>query len=262
MKVGFIGMGNMGFAFMQGLLKQKEKSDIRFTCRRKSHGEEIERQTGVSFSESNALVTKESDILILAVKPVVYAEVLQEIKTAIKKDQIVISFAPGISVREIQEQLGGFSRIVRAMPNTPATVSEGMTGISYDETLFSEAEREEIERIFLSVGKAIKTEERLMDAVTVVSGSAPALIYELIDTLADAGVKYGMKKGDALNMAAQTALGSAKLLLESGEHPAVLKDRVCSPGGTTIAAMTALWEAGFRRAVLKGAEACYKASRG
>lgn len=262
MITGFVGMGNMGFALMKGLLKQKEPQALLFSCKRREHGHAVSEKTGVPFLEENVEVAKRADLILLAVKPIVYREVLQEIAPVIRENQMVVSLAPGVTISDLSEQLKGFRRIVRAMPNTPAMVSEGATGIACDWQLFTTEEREEVNRLFSGVGRVFQVEERLMNAVTVVSGSSPALIYELIDTLADAALRYGMKKSDALQMAAQAVLGSARMVLESGEHPAVLRDRVCSPGGTTIEEMAALAESGFRASVLKGAEACYQACKG
>lgn len=261
-KIGFIGMGNMGLAFLRGVVRQRGSEGICFSCLRRERGEEIAEETGAAFIPANAEVARAAEILVLAVKPAVYPEVLREIAPALRPGHILISFAPGISSGELSESLGGFRRIVRAMPNTPAMVGEGFTGISFDAALFTEEEKGELERFFSAAGAVKQVEERLMDAVTVVGGSSPAFAYELIDALADAALRFGLKKSDALEIAAQTVMGSAKMVLESGEHPAVLRDRVCSPGGTTIAAMAALEEHGFRSAIAKGAEACYRKCKG
>ena len=143
------------------------------------------------------------------------------------------------------------------MPNTPALVGEGMSGICYDEKLFTIAEREVIGKIFDSFGKYIVLPEKLMNTVVCASGSSPAYVYMFIEALADSAVKYGMPRADAYKMVAQTVLGSAKMVLETGMHPGVLKDQVCSPGGTTIAGVAALEENGFRNSIIKATDACY-----
>ena len=257
-EIGLIGMGNMGSAVMKALVEKKGAEKLLFSCRTKEHGERVSGETGVRFEPSNKLVAEKSDLVILAVKPVIYPQVLAEIRDVMGGRKILVSFAPGISIADLTEKLGGFDRIVRCMPNTPAKVGEGMTGVSYDETKFTGEEQERIGDIFRSFGRMVKVEERLMDAVTTVSGSSPAFVFLFINALADAGVRYGLRKSDAIEMAAQTVLGSAKLVLETKEHPEVLKDQVCSPAGTTIEAVAALEEAGFRSAVLKGADACYR----
>ena len=188
--------------------------------------------------------------------------VLADLNGVMQEDQIVISIAPGITVSTVSEGLGGFRRIIRIMPNTPALVGAGMTGYTLEEKLFTQEEIGEARGILQSFSEIVQVEERLMDTVTTVSGSGPAYVYMFINALADAGVRYGLTKKDAIRMAAQTVYGSAKMVLETGEHPEVLRDNVCSPGGTTIAAVAAMDEAGFRNAILKGCEACYYKSTG
>ena len=258
MKIGFIGMGNMGTAILNGLLTKYPKEDFLFSCRRVEHAEEIKKSTGINAAKDNVHCAKCSDILILAVKPQVYPEVLAEIKPVLNGKQMIISLAPGFAIADLKKELGEEIRIIRIMPNTPALLKEGMTGVSYNEKEFSASDWQQILEIMSSFGKMVKVEEKLMDAVVAVSGSSPAFVYLFIDALADAGVRYGLKKSDALMMAAQTVYGSAKMVLETGEHPAVLKDRVCSPGGTTIAGVAALKEAGFESAVMKGCDAVYQ----
>ena len=176
-------------------------------------------------------------------------------------EQVVVSLAPGITISNITERLGGNVRVVRAMPNTPAMLGEGMTGVSYGEASYTEEEKETIRDIFSSCGRVELVEERLMDAVGCVSGCGPAFAYLFIEALADGGVKYGLPRKTAYAMAAQTVLGSAKMILETGKHPGQLKDEVCSPGGTTIAGVSALEEYGLRNAVIKAADACYEKTR-
>lgn len=260
-KIGLIGMGNMGSAILNGLLSAFPKKDLMFTCRRKEHAEEIEKTTGVASAADNAVCAKNADILILAVKPQVYPAVLAEIAPALKKKQIVISIAPGITSDSLKEKLGADKRIVRAMPNTPAQLKAGMTGISYADGEFSAAEKELLDRIFTSFGRVRKVDEKLIDTVMLVAGSSPAFVYMFIDALADAGVKYGLTKRDALEMAAQTVYGCAKMVMETGEHPAVLKDKVCSPGGTTIEGVSVLENKGFRGAVISACDAVHAKGR-
>ena len=261
-RIGFIGMGNIGYAILRGLLETYSPEDLLFTDKNLERCEAVKKETGVSFLKENAEVAANVKFLILAVKPVVYPAVLADLKDAVREEQIVISVAPGITVSSVREALGGFRRIIRIMPNTPALVGAGMTGYTLEEKLFTREEIEEARGILKSFSEIVQVEERLMDPVTTVSGSGPAYVYMFINALADAGVRYGLTKKDAIRMAAQTVYGSAKMVLETGEHPEVLRDNVCSPGGTTIAAVAAMDEAGFRNAILKGCEACYYKSTG
>lgn len=261
-RIGFVGMGNIGYAILKGLLESYSPEELLFTDKNMERCEQVERETGVHFLKENADVAKNVKFLILAVKPVVYPAVLADLKEVMREEQIVISVAPGITVNTVREALGGFRRIIRIMPNTPALVRAGMTGYTLNEKLFTPEEIGEAEGILRSFSEIVRVEERLMDTVTTVSGSGPAYVYLFIDALADAGVRYGLSKKDAIKMAAQTVLGSAKMVLETGEHPCQLKDNVCSPGGTTIAAVAAMEEAGFKNAILKGCEACYLKSTG
>lgn len=257
-KTGFIGMGNMGYAILKGLLRLYRPEELYLTDVRKERREEVARETGANCTESNAVCAEAVKYVVLAVKPQYYDAVLKELASVLKKEQIVISIAPGITVADLKEKLGQDKRIVRAMPNTPALVGEGMTGICYEKDLYTEEEKREINLFFTSFGKVEVVEERLINAVVCVSGSSPAYVYLFIEALADSAVKYGLPRAAAYRMAAQAVLGSAKMVLETGKHPGELKDQVCSPGGTTIAAVAALEEYGLRNAVIKANDACYE----
>lgn len=259
---GFIGMGNMGYAILMGLLGQYDPGQITFTRRDARRREDISARTGVEPSADNLSCAKHSRYVVLAVKPQQMDGVIGEIRDVVTKEQIVISIAPGISIADLQQKFGTECRVVRAMPNTPALVGEGMTGVCYEEALFAEEEKQTIERFFSSFGKMVRVEEKLMDAVVCVSGSSPAYVYMFIEALADSGVKYGLPRAAAYEMAAQAVLGSAKMVLETGRHPGELKDQVCSPAGTTIAAVSALEEYGLRNAVIKAGDACYQKCKG
>ena len=256
-KIGFIGMGNMGYAMLKGALKVFEKDDILFTRKNSVLGRSMEEETGVRFVESNAELANNVKYLILAVKPQMYDQVIKNIENVITKEHVVISLAPGITIEYLTDMLGFDSRVVRAMPNTPALLGEGMTGVSYDSSLFSLTEKEMIEKKFKSFGKYAVVDEKLMSAVVCASGSSPAYVYMFIEALADSVVKYGVPRKDAYQMAAQTVMGAAKMVLETGKHPAELKDAVCAPGGTTIAGVAALEEWGFRNSIIKATDACY-----
>ena len=256
-KIGFIGMGNMGYAMLKGALAAFSPSDIIFSSPDREKCERISSETGVRFAESNAECGNNAKYIVLAVKPQMYPTVLKNIVNVVTEESVIISIAPGITIASIKSALGSNIRVVRAMPNTPALIGEGLTGVSYNASDYSFDERDVIDKFFTSFGKVVYVDEKLMDGVVCASGSSPAYVYMFIEALADSVVKYGIKRDDAYKMVAQTVLGSAKMVLESGEHPAVLKDKVCSPGGTTIQAVSALEENGFRNALIKATDACY-----
>lgn len=258
MKIGFIGMGNMGYAMLKGILNHARPEDIVFSDASRERCMAVSKETGVLFAESNAECANVAKYLILAVKPQYYEKVLKNIENIVRPDHVIISIAPGITIDYLKDKLGADKRIVRAMPNTPALVGCGMTGICYEDKEFDFNEKDVIDNIFSSFGKYKKVEERLLSAVTCASGSSPAYVYMFIEALADSAVKYGIPRDMAYEMVAQTVMGSAKMVLETKEHPGKLKDNVCSPGGTTIAGVSALEEYGFRNAVIKATDECYK----
>ena len=257
-RFGFIGMGNMGFAILKGLLGQFSSEELTFHERNAEHMEDVAARTGVVFSADNASCARGSEYVVLAVKPQQLQAVVEEIRDAVTEKQTVISIAPGITIADLHAWFGKKCRIVRAMPNTPALVGEGMTGVCYDASLFTEDEQQLIHTFFASFGRMVLVEEKLINAVVCASGSSPAYVYMFIEALADSAVKYGMPRAIAYELVAQTVLGSAKMVLATGEHPGKLKDQVCSPGGTTIAGVSALEEYGMRNALIKATDACYE----
>ena len=257
-KIGFIGMGNMGRSILNSLMETHSKEDLMFSCKHPERGEAISKKTGVRFEPSNAEVAKEADIIILAVRKKDFDVVLDEINYEVVGRKIVVTMAPAVSIAYVSKQLGGFARVVRALPNSPARVKTGMTGLAYDGYQFSDEDIRNIKDLFGSIGRIIKVDESMIDTLTVVNATGSAFVYMFIDALANSGVRYGLSKHDAIEMVAQTVMGCAKMVLETGEHPIVLSDQICIPSGTTIEAVAALDEAGFRNAVMKGAEACYR----
>lgn len=257
-KIGFIGMGNMGYAMLKGVLNVFDSDDILFYDVNSSRMEEVTKETGVAHVESNAECANNVKYLILAVKPQFYGQVLKNIVNVVTEEHVIISIAPGITIQSLVDELGFDTRVVRAMPNTPALLGEGMTGVCYNPNLFSITEKEVIDKFFNSFGKFRIVDEKLMSAVTCASGSSPAYVYMFIEAMADSVVKYGIARDAAYEMVAQTVLGSAKMVLETKEHPGKLKDNVCSPGGTTIAGVAALEEFGFRNAIIKATDACFE----
>lgn len=255
---GFIGIGNMGYAMLKGTLRYQEPSELAITSASLSHMEQVKKETGVKYYTDKKEMAKNVRYLVLAVKPQYLADVAKELRGAITKDHIVISVLPGVSIQALRQALDMEARIVRAMPNTPALIGEGMTGLCFSQDEYTEQETKDILAFFGSFGKYEIVEERLMDAVVCASGSSPAYVYMFIEALADSAVKYGIPRKQAYTFAAQSVLGAAKMVLETGEHPAKLKDDVCSPAGTTIAAVSALEAYGFRNAVMKAADNCYE----
>jgi len=260
--LGFIGAGNMGYAMLKGAANVFPKEDLTYTDVNKTRLEEIKKETGISYVDGNISLVKSVKYIVLAIKPQFLDGVLDEIKSEITDHHVVISIAPGVTIDHYKEYFGKNTKIVRAMPNTPALVNEGMSGICFSKDAFSEEEKKMVYAFFDSFGKYEEVNENLMNAVTCASGSSPAYVYMFIETLADSAVKYGIPRDKAYVFAAQTVLGSAKMVLETKQHPGALKDMVCSPGGTTIAAVAALEEYGFRNSIIKATDACYEKSAG
>ncbi|NMM61812.1 pyrroline-5-carboxylate reductase [Clostridium sp. P21] len=260
--IGFIGCGNMGGAMIGGIIKANLSSPdsvIVGDLNEKSL-EACAEKYGIKITTDNNEVAKVSDILILSIKPNLYPVVIEQIKNQIKKDVIIVTIAAGKAISGTEEAFGRKLKVVRVMPNTPALVGEGMAALCPNEMVTKE-EIEEIVSIFESFGKAEIIPEKLMDAVTSVSGSSPAYIYMFIEAMADAAVLDGMPRAQAYKFAAQSVLGSAKMVLETGMHPGELKDMVCSPGGTTIEAVEVLEEKGLRAAVMAAMKSCTKKSK-
>ncbi|MFP4697479.1 MAG: pyrroline-5-carboxylate reductase [Eubacteriales bacterium] len=255
---GFIGIGNMGYAMLKGASKYFEARKLTYTDISKKRLDWVKSQINIDYLTSNKKCLESCSIIILAIKPQYYNQVLKNIKDSVKKEHIIISIAPGITIDAIKQELGNDIRIIRAMPNTPALVSEGISTISYSNDEYSDEERESVKKFFSSFGEVAEVEEKLMDSVVPITGSSPAYCFIFIEALADGAVKLGLPRDQAYKMAAQALFGSAKMVLETGEHPAVLKDQVCSPGGTTIEAVATLEKNGFRNAILEAVNDCYK----
>lgn len=260
--IGFFGGGNMGRAIMGGLIKSKlyKAEEIFVYDVYAPTLEKLQNELGIKPVNRNKELVENAQTLIISVKPVVLPTVLKEVKEDISKDKIVISIAAGVTVNKLEELLSPQHKIVRVMPNTPALVGEGMSAIAVNEHL-SQEEQEKVLAIFSSFGKGQIVSEKLIDAVVGVSGSSPAYVYMFIEALADGAVLEGMPRNMAYEFAAQAVLGSAKMVLETGKHPGELKDMVCSPGGTTMAAVKVLEEKGFRSAVIDTVHAATEKNR-
>jgi len=259
--VGFLGTGNMAEALIRGLIHAGVvgAGQICGSDPRVERCHEMQEKYKIAVGTDNVEVAKKAEILILSVKPQVMSKVLDEVAPHVHPNALVISIAAGIPIAAIEGKLPK-ARVVRTMPNTPALVGAGATAIAAG----GHATQEDLQaakRIFDSIGLTVILEEAQMDAVTGLSGSGPAYIFLIIEALSDAGVKMGLSRYNALALSAQTVLGSAKLLLETNEHPGRLKDMVTSPGGTAIAGLHTLEQGGLRTTLINAVEAATKRSR-
>jgi pyrroline-5-carboxylate reductase len=249
--IGFIGAGKMGSALIEGIIKAGvvKPENISVSDVYEPFLDELKTKFGIRVSTDNSVIARKSDILILAVKPQTLGSVLANLRDYVTSDKLVISIAAGVPLSTYEDALPEGTRVVRVMPNIAATVSEAASGISPGKSATSEDLKTALE-IFSAVGTAVQVPESLMDAVTGLSGSGPAFIFPVIEAMADGAVLEGMDRKSALTLAAQTVLGAAKMMLETGMHPGELKDMVTSPAGTTIHGIHALEEAGVRAAFM------------
>ncbi|MFO0801814.1 MAG: pyrroline-5-carboxylate reductase [Gemmataceae bacterium] len=254
--IGFLGAGQMASALATawakaGLLDVAKSvaADPVAAAR-----EKFTAITGVRATASNREVLDSCETIVLAVKPQVMPAVLAEVRPAIAAKHLVVSIAAGVTLKTLGQHLGESTRLVRVMPNTPCLVGASASAYSSAATATA-ADVELTGRLFGAVGKAFSLPEHLLDAVTGLSGSGPAFVYVMIEALADGGVKAGLPRDVALALAAQTVLGSAKMVLETGQHPAALKDAVASPGGTTIAGLQVIERGGLRAALIDAVDA-------
>lgn len=255
-KIAFLGGGNMAEALIKGILAAKtarfdqitvtDVSEARLVHFRNAHG--------IGFKKSNREAAAAADIIVLSVKPQVIDAVLAEIAAGTGGNKLVISIAAGITIERIEKALAPGTRVVRVMPNTPALVLAGATGLSRGANA-TDADMAVSRGIFGSVGRTVVVDEKLMDAVTGLSGSGPAYVFTMIEAMADGGVKQGIPRALALELAAQTVFGAAKMVLETKEHPAKLRDMVTSPGGTTIAGLHEIEKGRLRATLISAVEA-------
>ena len=263
MKIGFIGLGNMACAMIGGMLAKNtaRPEDIIGSAKTEETRKKVREKYHISTAETNKEVAEKADILILAVKPVFFQEVISQIKDSVWEETLIVSIAAGRTLQDMSEAFGRPGlKMIRCMPNTPALVLEGCTGVCAGENV-TEEELSQVLNLMRSFGRASVVPERLMDVVTGVSGSSPAYVFLFIEAMADEAVAEGMPRKQAYEFAAQAVLGSARMVLETGGHPGELKDMVCSPGGTTIQAVKVLEEKGLRAAVMDAMEACIRKSR-
>jgi pyrroline-5-carboxylate reductase len=259
-KVAVLGAGVMGETLLSGLIRAgRRPEDLLITERREERAAELRERYGVDVV-SNLDAAKQADTLVLVVKPQDMADLLAEIAPAIQPTQTVISLAAGITTKFVESRLPEGVAVVRVMPNTPALVDEGMAAISRGAHC-DESHLELAESLLAATGRVVRVPEKQQDAVTAVSGSGPAYIFFVVESMIEAGVHMGLPRGTATDLVVQTVVGSAKLLRETGEHPTVLRERVTSPGGTTAAAVRELEDHKVRAAFLSAIEAARNRSR-
>ncbi|MEJ2166104.1 MAG: pyrroline-5-carboxylate reductase [Desulfobacterales bacterium] len=260
-KIGFIGAGNMAEALIRGLLESKTVDAARITASDvlPARLDFMEKTYRINTTTDSAVLVSKADILVLAVKPQVAGQVLAAIASHTDDTKLIISIVAGLTVATMAAALGSGPRIVRTVPNTPVFVGEGMVSLATDGPA-REEDYEAAAAIFQPVARIVTLEEKHMDAAIGVSGSGPAYGFLMVEALADGGVKMGLPRPVALELAAQTLLGAAKMCLESGKHPGELKDMVTSPGGTTIAALHKLEAAGVRSGLMDAVEAATRKS--
>jgi len=264
-RIGFLGAGAMGEALAGGLLAAGvPREQVRAADPDGARRGAVSRALGIATGDDNAAVVRESDVVVLAVKPALVPRVLADLRASLGDGlakPLWISIAAGVSIARIESEIPGGARVVRAMPNTPALVRAAATAYAANDAATA-ADRALTQALFECVGLAWEApDESLLDAVTGLSGSGPAYVFVFLEALADAGVRVGLPREAAQRLATQTVLGAAQLARDTGIHPAQLKDRVTSPGGTTIAGLARLEAAGFRAALQGAVEAATRRSR-
>jgi pyrroline-5-carboxylate reductase len=260
--IGFLGAGNMAEAMIRGLVRggHVPAEKIVASGPRRDRLDELATAYGIAVTRSNPDLARRSDVLVLSVKPQILPKVLREVTLDVRPDALVISVAAGVDTQTIEELLPPGLRVVRSMPNTPALVGAAATAISAGARA-TEEDMTLARFVFDAVGMTVVLDESQLDAVTGLSGSGPAYIFLVLEALADAGVKVGLSRRNAQRLAAQTVMGSAKMLLETDEHPGKLKDMVTSPGGTAIAGLHTLEQGGLRTTLINAVETATKRSR-
>lgn len=260
--IGFIGAGNMAKAIIGGILKSEllKKEEVIASAKSDATIEKINSEFGIITTKDSSEVVKKSQIIVVAVKPDIYDEVLQEVNEYIDNEKIIVTIAAGKSIEDIENVIGSDKKIVRTMPNTPALVGEGMTALCPNKNINDE-DLALVKGIFNSFGKSEIISENMIEAFIGASGSSPAYAFMFIEAIADAVVMAGMSREKAYKFTAQGILGAAKMVLDTDMHPGQLKDMVCSPGGATIEAVKTLEEENFRGSVIKGVCACINKSK-
>jgi pyrroline-5-carboxylate reductase len=261
MKIGFIGCGKMGSALIQGILAAKicEPKEVLVYDRLAETSEVLATESGIRVATGNRKLAAAADIVLLCVKPDDAAPILSEVSGELA-GKLLVSIAAGVTITALQKAAGSKCRMVRVMPNTAVLVQKGASAYAVGKDV-GESDIAAVEKIFTSVGRVFEVKEPLLDAVTGLSGSGPAYIYLFIEALADGGVQMGLPRELAMNLAVQTVAGAAEMVSETMMHPAVLREMVTSPGGTTIAGLVELERSGLRSAVMSAVRAATLRSR-
>ena len=251
-KVALLGAGKMGGILLQAFLKNRlfRRENVRATVHHAARCESLAKQWGVSVTTDNLEAARQSELILIGVKPQTVPELLEQIRPALTAKKTIISFAASVKTGAIEQAAGVDLAVVRAMPNTPSLVGCGATGLCRGRFVSPE-QLALAERVFNSVGRTVTVDEKHMDAVTGLSASGPAYIYIILESLAEAGVKVGLPRDIATLLAAQTVLGAATMMIETGSHPALLKDAVTTPAGCTIDGILELEEGGLRVTLIK-----------
>ncbi len=255
MKIGFIGAGNMGQAYIKSL----KKEEIYFVEKNIELIEKIEKETNAKHLENIKSLVENVEVIVLAIKPQVLDSVLDQLSTFDLDGKVIISLVVGVKIFHYKKKLGDKIKFCRVMPNTPSLIGKGICG--YTTYNLSEVEKIETVRILESTGKAIGVEEDKLDIITAISGSGPAYVFLLLNSLGDAGVKLGLSKKESLELACHTFIGAASMVLETGMHPEVLKDMVTSPSGTTAAGLAVMEKNSMRSAMIETAVETFKKAK-
>lgn len=257
LKIGFIGTGNIGTSLIKGVLHSgvAQPDDIYIYDVDQIRADKLAKDTGVRLAKDNEQLAADCDYIVVAIKPPYVKCVLEEIKGSITDAKVLVSVAVGITIKTLKGVLGENVKVVRTMPNLPVMVGEGMTLVCFD-NIVNDSEKAFVNSLFEGSGKVAELEERLMSQVTSLTGSSPAYVFMMIEAMADGAVLQGIPRKLSYRLASQAILGAAKMVLETGAHPAELKDQVCSPAGTTIAAVKTLEENAFRHILIDAMEKC------
>ncbi|GFZ33358.1 pyrroline-5-carboxylate reductase [Clostridium zeae] len=260
--LGFIGCGNMGAAMVGGIIASGivTNDNIIASTKTKQSAEALERKFGIKTTLDNKKIASEADIIFLAVKPFMYDAVIEEIRDIISTDTIIVTIAAGIELEKVKSTFKREVKLIKTMPNTPALVGEAMSAICPSNNI-SEEELDYVISIFNSFGKTEILDEKDFHGFIALCGSSPAYVFMFIEAMADAAVKMGIQRKKAYKLAAQSVLGSAKMVLDTEKHPGELKDMVCSPRGTTIEAVIELENGGMRSSIIKAMEKCEEKSK-
>lgn len=255
--IGFIGVGNMGSAMARACARIEKSKVWIYDINQNIYGE-FTSYKSIECAKSVEGLMAACDYIVMSIKPQYYEVIAEQVRKYMRSEQIIVTVAPSFTLEDMRRLLGESAKVIRTMPNTPALIGQGVTAYCYDESKIAQEVLKDFVTYFQSFGTLIKVDEKLMPAVVAATGSSPAYVYLFIEAMADAAVSFGMPRAMAYQMASMAIKGSAEMVLQTEKHPGELKDAVTSPAGTTIKAVLAMEEAGFRNSVIKGMEACYQ----